>query len=599
MSRIRVRCVLPLVLLGFFAFAASAQAHDATASVGKCTSSAQNTIVITWYDFANPPGPGNGGENTPTWSIVYTPTGGSPTTYSGQVSFPLNTYTLTVDIPGTVGSAVVSTSWTPSETTDGNGPTTLSTTLAVANCATVATTPSASSVSVGQPFSDQAVLSGGTTSPAPTGTITFNLYAASDTTCSTPLATSTATVDGDGSYSSSAVTESQPGTYQWVASYSGDATNNSFTGPCVDPAEQVTVVGSGPPPPPPITLSTAASSTADGALVDNAILGGGISPTGTITFTLYKEADSTCSTPLSTSTVTVDGDGTYTSPAVTGEPRGQTYQWTASYSGDASNLGLDEGCGGTNESAPLPDLLVGISTTASPGLKPGAQAGGKISDVVKLSGAASGPAPTGTITFNLYKASDRSCKTPLATRTVTVNHGAGSYTSPGVTENVVGTYQWVASYSGDANYAAAAALCHPPGTAEEVSVVVPPCTALHLYGVPRSVSTSPKTGKGDIYAKGSFSPYVPAHDIKSVTFTLDGKPLATMTKPKKGSYGFTVYVQLNGKPGYTLTINGKHVVSGYKVPHTLRAVETGTSTPRCRAAAIFLVPPHKPPPYTG
>ena len=148
MSRIRVRCVLPLVLLGFFAFAASAQAHDATASVGKCTSSAQNTIVITWYDFANPPGPGNGGENTPTWSIVYTPTGGSPTTYSGQVSFPLNTYTLTVDIPGTVGSAVVSTSWTPSETTDGNGPTTLSTTLAVANCATVATTPSASSVSV-------------------------------------------------------------------------------------------------------------------------------------------------------------------------------------------------------------------------------------------------------------------------------------------------------------------------------------------------------------------------------------------------------------------------------------------------------------------
>jgi hypothetical protein len=113
------------------------------------------------------------------------------------------------------------------------------------------------------------------------------------------------------------------------------------------------------------------------------------------------------------------------------------------------------------------------------------------------------------------------------------------------------------------------------------------------------VSTSPKTGKGDIYAKGSFSPYVPAHDIKSVTFTLDGKPLATMTKPKKGSYGFTVYVQLNGKPGYTLTITGKHVVSGYKVPHTLRAVETGTSTPRCRAAAIFLVPPHKPPPYTG
>ena len=90
------------------------------------------------------------------------------------------------------------------------------------------------------------------------------------------------------------------------------------------------------------TLTTTPSPTAvtlgsnPVTLTDSATLAGGNSPTGTITFTLLLG-----STKEDTETVTVNGNGAYTTPTgytlpgsgtVTG-----TYQWNASYSGDANN----------------------------------------------------------------------------------------------------------------------------------------------------------------------------------------------------------------------------------------------------------------------
>ena len=232
------RLMFPLVLLAFATFVASAAAHTETASTA-CSSATGNSVTFYWSNFANPAGTGNGGKNTPDWTIVYTPAGGAMTTTTGKVSFPLNSYSLTVAIPGRAGTVVASSAWTSSQTTDGNS-NHFSNNLTIPNCLsrpTIATTASPG-VAVGGTIEDQAVLSGGN---SPTGTITFHLYAQSDTTCSTVLSTGMTTVNGNGSYASPVITENTAGSYQWTATYSGDANNAATADACGQPAEQVAV----------------------------------------------------------------------------------------------------------------------------------------------------------------------------------------------------------------------------------------------------------------------------------------------------------------------------------------------------------------------
>src|SRR3989449_5750274 len=59
--------------------------------------------------------------------------------------------------------------------------------------------------------------------------------------------TSSATVNGNGDYSSGNFTANEAGTYHWRASYSGDPNNNP-AGPtaCADPAEAVVVTKAAP-----------------------------------------------------------------------------------------------------------------------------------------------------------------------------------------------------------------------------------------------------------------------------------------------------------------------------------------------------------------
>ncbi|HVT60217.1 MAG TPA: IPTL-CTERM sorting domain-containing protein [Thermoanaerobaculia bacterium] len=98
-----------------------------------------------------------------------------------------------------------------------------------------------SSAPVGGSIADQATLSGG---DRPTGTITFNLFAPGDTGCASSIFTSTKSVSGDGTYTSDSFAALTPGTYRWIASYSGDA-NNLAAGPtvCSDPVQAAVVTG--------------------------------------------------------------------------------------------------------------------------------------------------------------------------------------------------------------------------------------------------------------------------------------------------------------------------------------------------------------------
>lgn len=118
----------------------------------------------------------------------------------------------------------------------------------VAAAPTIATTASAS-VTVGGAITDTATLAGGS---SPTGTITFTLFGPNDATCASASAfTSTVTVNGNGSYPSSSFTTASAGTYNWIATYSGDANNDAATSACVDPNESVVVTA-----PTPVTLQS-------------------------------------------------------------------------------------------------------------------------------------------------------------------------------------------------------------------------------------------------------------------------------------------------------------------------------------------------------
>ena len=95
-------------------------------------------------------------------------------------------------------------------------------------------------------------------------------------------------------------------------------------------------------------------------LTDSAVLSGGSNPTGTITFTLVAPGGST----VDTESVTVSGNGTYTTPVGYTIPYhgglAGIYQWNASYSGDAINDPVSD------NNDPAEQVQVGISTPVVP-----------------------------------------------------------------------------------------------------------------------------------------------------------------------------------------------------------------------------------------
>ncbi len=194
------------------------------------------------------------------------------------------------------------------------------------------TTTASGPVTLGGALGDTAHLSGGLT---PKGTITFKLYGPNDSTCTTEVAKAvSATVSGNGNYPSPTITPTEPGTYRWTATYSGDSDNHP-AGPttCNAPSESATVGQSQPA----LTTTAGGPVTLGGALGDTAHLSGGLTPTGTITFKLYGPNDASCTTQVAAAvTTTVSGNGDYPSPTITPTEPG-TYRWTAAYSGDSDN----------------------------------------------------------------------------------------------------------------------------------------------------------------------------------------------------------------------------------------------------------------------
>jgi hypothetical protein len=207
--------------------------------------------------------------------------------------------------------------------------------VSISNCAALTTnasnTPGTEDppATIGRPISDTATLSGATDDAG--GTITFKLY--SDDQCANEVTTDlqAVTVNGPGNYNSGNFTPSNPGTYYWIASYSGDDKNEAVSGECGDPNES-SVVGKAP-----STLNTEQSFYPNDTATLSASTASG-TPTGDVTFSLFDNADCSGTALFDPETDTLDADGkastTNTTFAISTT---KTVYWKVEYEGDDSH----------------------------------------------------------------------------------------------------------------------------------------------------------------------------------------------------------------------------------------------------------------------
>jgi hypothetical protein len=124
-----------------------------------------------------------------------------------------------------------------------------------------------------------------------------------------------------------------------------------------------------------MSTNGSAAVTAAGTIRDTAVLSGGSSPTGRITFLLYSASDTTCSRVLRKVSVAVTGDASYVSPAVSPVSAG-AFQWVARYSGDKNNKSLSGSCNDPTERSTIaetacvrsPVALHGVAETVTDSL---------------------------------------------------------------------------------------------------------------------------------------------------------------------------------------------------------------------------------------
>ena len=319
-----------------------------------------------------------------------------------------------------------------------------------------------SDVPIGNAIHDSASLAHGYNH---TGKITFTAY--SDANCTVPVFTTDVTVTGNvNDYGPVSFVPASPGTYHWIAEYSGDSNNYGSRGACGDDGENDTVIQKTPAI---SSLATDGGVPGDKISDTSTLLGAYLPTAGTVTFKLYGSGDPTCENePLFTSTVAISPTGTATSGEFTAVLAG-TYHWIASYSGDANNDAVAGTCGAEHESTTISKFNPEISTSLSAEQAEGARItvlfGNDVTDQATLSSASA--TAGGTVAYTVW--ADSECTTLFAHAGVkdVVNGVPG--TSDAVNFPNAGTFYWSAEYSGDPDNAPANSNC-----ADEVVTVTTP-----------------------------------------------------------------------------------------------------------------------------
>jgi hypothetical protein len=96
--------------------------------------------------------------------------------------------------------------------------------------------------------------------------------------------------------------------------------------------------------------------------------------------------------------------------------------------------------------------------------------GMEIQDVATVVGPVGAPEPTGTVTFLVYGPDDPGCEnSPRAGSSVVLSGSPGTATSDAYLPTAAGAHRWVATYSGDENYASVTSLCNSLDETSNVS----------------------------------------------------------------------------------------------------------------------------------
>jgi hypothetical protein len=190
-------------------------------------------------------------------------------------------------------------------------------------------------LTVGTPFQVTATLQG---AYAPAGTISFQIYGPNAADCAKPLSVNTVAVAGKSTVSSDPFVAQRPGSYSFVAIYSGDAANQGATESC-DPAGQAQVNKRMPAVKPRARLKGKRISI-------RAHLSGATSPSGVINFRLYRPGDKRCKgRPAFSGGVTVRSNGSYLLAQYLATKSG-IYRLSVGYSGDQRNQRYKGSCRG-------------------------------------------------------------------------------------------------------------------------------------------------------------------------------------------------------------------------------------------------------------
>ena len=337
--------------------------------------------------------------------------------------------------------------------------------------ASLVTTPSVN----GSSATDFATVSG--TSGTPTGSVTFSLYAgiAPNGTLVPGYTTNTVNLIG-GTATSATATGLSPGSYYFMVTYSGDATYSAI----MPGSPESFSLGTPPPPPPGNSLVTTPSVNGTSATDLATVTGTSGTPTGSVTFSLYSGVwpNGTLVSGYTTNTVNLIG-GTATSATATGLSPG-SYYFMVTYSGDAVYQPVSPGSPEPFFVKATPSLNTTPSVTNQ-----------SASDSAIVTGTLG--TPTGTVTFTLYSGTspNGTLVTGFPADTVTlVNGQAGSIPTDTLSP---GSYYFMVSYSGDANYSAVT-----PGTPEPFTIVKPTGIKVNPPKVPKVIIPvkAPKTGMG-------------------------------------------------------------------------------------------------------
>lgn len=260
---------------------------------------------------------------------------------------------------------------------------------------------------------------------------------------------------------------------------------------------------------PSVTATNPAATVVGQPISVDAELTEGDNPSGTLTFRTYDPALPSCTTQpvVFSATVNVNGDGIYESPEYLTEAAG-TYLWTVEYSGDANNEPATSTCnaaGSTSEVAKAQPTLTPTASTSG-GL------GDSITNSVDFSGRFSTAfSPDIEVTFAAYGPDDPDCSGNPAFTSYSGSVDADEvFTSLSFTPDSAGTYNWIASYTGDTNNEPFSTACGAAGSVSVVTNVGPFCPAI-IY--PFSVSTFKPNRK-------AMSPQVPGVRI-TLTTNLD------------------------------------------------------------------------------